>query len=185
MKILNLSLMLEKKTKGFTLIELVFGVGILAIIFLLISSFIFSSTKLSNTIIDSSSIDSEIYYTVDFIFNEIDKADYILEKSFTNLLKSNQLGLIIVTKTTNEYSITSYTFENSDIIRKNIKKKNIDNISSLILESNTFHPNVLISDIKGFSTNYDSINRVLSLEITDQRDKTFKYSHFIRGAIYE
>lgn len=184
MKILHL-FPIEKKIKGFTLIELLFGIGILSIIFLLISSFIFSSTKLSNKIIKSNSLDSEIYYTADFIFNEIDKADYIIEKKFTNKVSENQLGLLIINKNPTEYSLTSYTYEDSRIIRNNIKKKSIDKISSLEFNSGEFHTNVLVSDIKNFSANYDSTNKLLNLEIIDKTDKIFKYTHFIRGAIYE
>lgn len=185
MKNLHLFLMLEKKTKGFTLVELVFGLGILSVIFLLISSFIFSSTKLSDKIISSNSLDSEIYYTADYIFSEIDKADYILEKNFINIASSKQLSIFIINKTSSEYSVTSYTFDNKEIIRNNTKRNIIGNINESEFNSSLFYSNVLASNIKDFSANYDSTNKILYLEITDERDEIFKYSHYIRGAIYE
>lgn len=200
MKKLSLYLINERKTKAFTLIEVVLGVAILSIIFILISMFIYNSTTLSKTIIDHNSLDSEISYTVDFIFNEIDRADYILPKSFQDIVSSDQINLFIVNKLKDEFSVTSFFVESSEIKRKNgkveikdrdikdkekQKKADIKNIYSRDFKTSDLQSNVLMSSIKNFSGNFDSKNKIINLKIVDYNDNVYEFSHYIRGTIYE
>lgn len=200
MKRLSSYLIKERKTKAFTLIELILGVAILSIIFILFSMFIYNSTNLSKSIIDHNSLDNEISYTVDFIFNEIDGADYILPKSFPDIVSSDQINLFIVKKYNDEFSITSFALERSEIKRKNAKikiinkgkkdkdkqkKADVKNIYSRDITTSDLYSNVLVSSIKNFSGNFDSNNKIINLKIVDYNDNVYEYSHYIRGTIYE
>lgn len=185
MKKLNLYPIKGLKTKGFTLIEIIFGVAIFSILFLLISSFIFSSTKISNNIINYNQTNNELSYTVDYIFNEIDKADYIVEKSFSGKKQEEQLNLFIINKISKEYSITSFSLTDSSINRNNIKKAGLKTDFSTRFDFSKFSSNTLISDIKNLSASVDKENKILYLKITDKDDRVYSYSHYIRGRIYE
>ncbi|WP_164845548.1 PilW family protein [Anaerosphaera multitolerans] len=133
------------RLRGFTLIELIIVLGISVLIFPLLYSLLGMSLKTLNTSNRNDLIFNDTYFTFNYIADEINSADYIVEDC-----KRNSLGFAIVNcKNEKGYRYVYYVFDGKRIARKavNIDRKFDINVDSV----GTFGTNTLINNVKNVS----------------------------------
>ncbi|CDZ74439.1 Hypothetical protein ING2D1G_0245 [Peptoniphilus sp. ING2-D1G] len=114
------------RTKGFTLIELVFSIALVAVVFSTLTSVLNFSFKMSGAVNTKDEIFQESYFTENFLYDEISSADYIVQNT-----KPGTLGFTIIKLTgvddgekNTGYRYTYYSLKDNRLRRHSINTKN-------------------------------------------------------------
>lgn len=154
--------------KGYTLIELIFSISIFAILILCISSLLKISFKSLDFAYSDRRLNNNYFYALEYIENEIRKADYYFESP------RSSLGIVIVYDNSKsslsngnreEYEYVLFNFENHKIIRNTLKMKKLFKVTNERYESN----NVLLSSVENFKVKLNA----RSLEIIIKNKKIY------------
>lgn len=171
---------LTTRFKGYTVIELLLTIALISLLLTGLLNIVLVSNNFAKDLENSYENQLKLQYGLDFMINEIDSADYIIER---NLPKT--IGILLVkfdeNKKKEKYSITTYIFKQKQILRLNQKREVLQNNISL----NDFKGgNVLIDSIESFNSVYNSDSKILTLSISNDIEE-INIKHYIRGVIYE
>lgn len=187
----NLFPIKEVKIKGVALIELIVSIAIFSIIFYVLVSLIFTSIKVTEKLDGGFETSNDLNYALEYIINEIDKADYIMKKSVKGISKNSQLNIILVKDIGKEYSFVTFIIKDKVLTRLNAKKKKIENkifedyFSSFEINNNFLkNGNAIITNIKCFK-GINKSKELVNIKIEDINNSEVELSYFLRGRIYE
>lgn len=171
---------LTTKFKGYTVIELLLTIALISLLLTGLLNVVLTSNNFAKDLENSYENQLKLQYGLDFMINEIDSADFIIERNLPNTI-----DVLLVkfeeNKVKEKYSITTYIFKQKQILRLNQKRKVLQNNISL----NDFEGrNVLIDNIEFFNSSYDCDSKILSISISDDIEE-INMKHYIRGVIYE
>ncbi len=177
---MKLSWNLTIKFKGYTVIELVLTIALISLLLSGLLNVVLVSNNFANDLENFYENQLKLQYGLDYLINEIDSADLIIEKNLPETI-----GILLVKVEENnkdsKYSITTYLFKQKQILRLNQKRSVLpDKIRINDFEGR----NVLIDGIESFNSSYDNESKILSITISDSVEKIDK-KHYIRGVIYE
>lgn len=175
----NYLYIMKLKTKGFLLIELIFSIALISVILTSLLYMVHTSTLGLNQMKKDYENSLNVEFSLDYIFNEIDSADKIIVNNIYGISQKDQLGLMIINKGENDYSITSYVLRDKNIYRVNFKSKGINNNYSFFDFSGR---NSILENVDEFSCSINNENKLLMAKITSE-DYTLEEYHKIRGVI--
>ncbi len=176
---------IKQKFKAFTLIEIVISVSLISLLSIGLLKIVFATNLLSKELELISENQLKLEYGLNYIINEIDSADLIIEKNFSSTKYKDNLGILLVkvdnTSKKEKYSVTTYVYDKKQLIRINEKYSVLHNRIDL-KDFNGNNP--IIDNLESFDAHYNEINKVLKISLENEFEELEKI-HFIRGVIYD
>lgn len=177
---------LQKKTSGFSLIEVIISIFLISIIMLSVVNIIFITKRIEKNIIENNTVALDIDFAIEYIFNEVDRSHYIL---LDNNIQNDWLGFVLITDNSKKkvpynerFSYTTYLLKGQNLYRGNYKYNSLSNKFDI----RSFHtPNIILKNIKNFKGEYDTENNRIKLTLKDKQNKVYIYFYESDSILYE
>ncbi|MDO5724669.1 MAG: hypothetical protein Q4P29_00050 [Tissierellia bacterium] len=174
----KLSFFTSEKNEAFSLVEIILGMAILAIIFISLTKVLNLNHKTNQYKRASDEIINEIAFGIEYLKNEINSFDelYIINDGL------GFAGIVNGDNNTKICNTIAYKLDyNSNIIRKAKIEKRKDKPNIIRLSGN----NILLKKVESAESNINPDNKLLTLKIRFKDGYELELDHYIRCNIYE